>query len=88
MPIAESRCAHTCRGLCTALEIALLHEKESILQYDSLREQCTYPEVQTVLTELIIQHQKTIRLLEEAKELIREKFEVLGQVQGSFESDE
>jgi hypothetical protein len=83
----DTRCSHTCRALCTALEIALLHEKQAILQFDALRDQCTYPEVQTVLAELVRERQKTMTLLEDAKNLLRSKFDVLDQVRAGFESD-
>jgi len=80
----DVNCAHTCKGICTALEIATLREKEAILQYDALRDECTYPDVKAILNELIIQRQKSIRLLEEAKTLMKAKFEVLAQIQNGF----
>ncbi len=81
----DPECQHTCKGLCTALEIATLREKEAILQYDSLRDECTYPDVKVLLTELILHRQKSIRLLEDVKALLRSKFEVLEQIQSGFE---
>ncbi len=84
----DTRCSHTCRATCTALEIAILHEKEAILQYEALLDQCTYPEIQTVLTEMVRERRKTILSLEESKEALRSKFDVLEQVQDGFESHE
>ncbi len=81
----DVHCAHTCKGFCTALEIATLKEKEAILQYDELRDECTYPDVKAILNELIIHREKSIRLLEEAKILLKSKFEVLGQIQSGFD---
>ncbi len=81
----EVRCAHTCKGFCTALEIATLREKEAILHYDALRDECNYPDVRTILNELIIHRQKSIRLLEEAKSVLRSKFDVIEQIQEGFE---
>lgn len=81
----DPQCQHTCKGFCTALEIATLREKETILQYDSLRDECSYPDVKVLLTELILQRQKSIRLLEDVKALLRSKFEVLEQIQSGFE---
>ena len=80
----EIKCAHGCKEFCTALEIAALREKEAILQYDSLRDECDYPDIKAMLNELIIQRQNSIRLLEEAKVLMKSKFEVLDQVRGSY----
>ena len=81
---SDAQCAHSCKGFCTALELATLREKEAILQYDSLRDECDYPDVKAILNELIIQRQKTIRLLEEAKVLMKSKFELLDQIQNGF----
>ena len=85
MKYHEVECAHTCKGLCTALEIATLREKESILQYGALRDECTYPDVKAMLNELIIRRRKSIQLLEETKALLRSKFEVLDQIREGFE---
>ena len=81
----ETECAHTCRGLCRAIEIAALKEKEAILQYDSLREECNYPDVKVIINELIFHREKSIRLLEDAKVRLKAKFEVLDQISGGFE---
>jgi ferritin-like protein len=78
-------CSHTCKELCTAMEIATLREKEAILQYDALRDDCTYPDIKAILNELILHRQKSIRLLEEAKALLKTKFEVLDQIREGFE---
>ncbi|MBI4810980.1 MAG: hypothetical protein HY800_05990 [Ignavibacteriales bacterium] len=82
----KNECAHTCKEFCNALEIATLREKEAIIQYDSLRDECNYPDVKVILNELIIQRQKSIRLLDEAKILIKTKFEVLDQIQDGFKT--
>jgi hypothetical protein len=84
MAITNHECTHSCKGFCNALEIALLREKEAILQYDSLRDECDYPDVKAILNELILQRQKSIRLLDEAKVLMKSKFDTLGQIQDSF----
>lgn len=78
-------CAHTCKGLCTALELAAKKEKEAILQYAYFRDECTYPDVKLMLNELIIQRQKSIQLLEETQAQLQSKFEVLDQISEGFE---
>ncbi len=80
------QCAHTCRGLCTALEFATKKEKESILEYGMLLEECTYPDVKAILNELILRRQKSIQLLEETNILLKKRFEVLDQIQEGFET--
>jgi len=79
------RCAQTCRGLCSALEMATKMEKDSILEYGLLRDACIYPDVKVILNELIIRRQKSIQLLEETKLMLKKKFEVLDQIQEGFE---
>lgn len=81
----QIHCAHTCKGLCTALELATKQEKETILQYAYFRDECTYPDVKLMLNELIIQRQKSIQLLEETKSQLKAKFEVLDQISEGFE---
>ena len=82
----DVKCAHGCKEFCTAMEIATLREKEAILQYDALRGECDYPDVKAILNELILQRQKSIRLLEEAKLLTKSKFEILDQIQDGFKT--
>jgi len=81
----QSTCAHTCKEYCTALEISTLREKEAILQYGALRDECSYPDIKAMLNELIIERKKTIELLERTKEHLRSKFEVLDQVRDGFD---
>lgn len=85
MPAHQTQCAHTCKGLCTAMELALLREKEAILQYDALRDECAYPDVKVILTELILHRQKSIRMLEEAKALLNSRFAILDEVREGFD---
>jgi len=82
----DPKCAHGCKEFCTALELAALHEKEAILQYDTLRDECEYPDVKAMLNELIIQREKSIRLLEETKRVMKSKFEILNQIQSGYEA--
>ena len=84
MDSEQSRCPQTCRQLCVPLESAILREKEVMIQFDSLRNNCPYPEVTMIMNELILQRQKSIRLLEEAKARLKEKFNVLEQIQEGF----
>ncbi len=85
MNITEPTCNHTCKTFCTSLEIASLREKEAILQYGELRDECSYPDVKAALNELIIERKKSIELLERTKELMRSKFDVLDQIRKGFE---
>jgi rubrerythrin len=84
MNTTEITCRHTCRGRCNAVDIAASQEKEAILRYAALRDECTYPDVKVILNELILQRQKSIRFLDELRVRLKERFEVLDQVQEGF----
>lgn len=79
------QCAHTCKGLCNALEVAMKEEKEAILKYAYFRDECSYPDVKLMLNELILQRQKSIDLLNKTRTLLQEKFDVLDQIREGFE---
>jgi len=81
----DIECARTCAGVCTALNAALVQEREAILRYGSLRDQCTYPEVKIMLNQLILERKKTIELIEATTESLRARFGTLHDVQESFE---
>lgn len=85
MKATHVECGHTCRGLCTALELATLREKEAILMYGELRDQCTYPDIKAMLNDLIIQRAESMRLLEETKAAVVAKFNVLDEIRAGFE---
>jgi hypothetical protein len=81
------RCAQSCKDLCNAIESASALEKDAILRYATFRDACTYPEVKTILNELIIHKKKSIDLLEKTKELLRSRSEVLDQIRESFNAE-
>ena len=86
MTSTRNTCARTCKQLCTPLEIALLKEKEAMLRYDALRDDCPYPEVKQVMNEILLHHQRTIRMLEEARLRLHERFAVLEQIQDEYDA--
>jgi hypothetical protein len=85
MEHTDIRCAQTCAGVCAALTTSLVQEREAILHYGDLRDQCTYPEVKIMLNQLILERKKTIELIEATTESIRARFGALHDVQESFE---
>ncbi len=85
MPEQTVRCTQSCKELCNAIEYASSTEKEAILRYAYFRDACTYPEVKTILNELIIQKKKSIELLEKTKEMLRNRFGVLDQIRAGFD---
>lgn len=85
LTLTAPQCGHSCKEFCTALEFAMQREKETILKYGSLRDQCDYPDIKMMLNELIIQRQKSINLLLETKAHMMMKFDTLNQVREGFE---
>ncbi len=79
------QCAHSCKEFCTALESAMQKEKDTILHYGALRDQCDYPDIKIMLNELILQRQRSINLLMETKATMKAKFDTLDQVREHFE---
>ena len=84
---AQIQCSRSCREICTAIELATVNEKNAILQYATLRDQCTYPDVKIMLNELIIDKKRSIELLDRTKELMKSKFEVIEQIREGFEME-
>ena len=79
-------CEHTCKGQCQALDVALQREKEAILLYGQFRDECEYPDVKAMLNNLILRQQKTLHMIEDTMQTLHSRFEVLDQIQESFET--
>jgi hypothetical protein len=80
-----TRCPRSCAEVCIALETALRTEKQAILGYAELRDQCSFPEIRTMLNELVLRQEKTIRYIEEVKLAVAERFDVLEQIRAGFD---
>jgi hypothetical protein len=85
--VAELECQKTCKETCTAMELTTRAEREAIMQYAALRDMCTYPPVKAMLNQLIIERTKSIKLLEQTRIILDEKFGVLDQIRGHMEED-
>lgn len=81
----DKLCPRTCRETCTAIDSALQAERQQILRYGDLRDQCAYPDVRVMLNELVLKKEKTIRFLENIKSELAEKFHVMDQIRDGFE---
>lgn len=80
----EVQCVHSCRGLCNALSIAEHREMSAIQEYQTFLDQCNYPDVQSILRELISQHQRTLGMLQGKRAELTEKFNILDNINESF----
>jgi rubrerythrin len=77
-------CVHSCKGLCNALQVAEHRERESIKEYRKFGESCDYPDVRVLLEELILEREKSLRLLEEKRAALEAKFNTLDNITDSF----
>jgi hypothetical protein len=77
-------CVHSCKGLCSALEIAEHREDEALKEYRKFRDTCDYPDVRDLLGELILDRERALRLLRERRLALDAKFETLDDITESF----
>lgn len=77
-------CVHSCKGLCSALEVAEHREKEAIKEYKHFAENCDYPDVRVLLGDLIRDREHSLKLLQEKREILAAKFDTLDNITDSF----
>lgn len=80
----KATCVHSCKGLCSALEVVEHHEAEAIKEYRRFSAECDYPEVRDVLESLIAGHEKALALLREKRDELAVKFEAIDRINESF----
>jgi len=80
----ESRCVHSCKGLCSALELAERREQEALTEYRSFEMECDYPDVRELLTTLIHARERAVHLLREKRAMLDVKFATLDGINDSF----
>ena len=78
------KCVHSCKGLCSALEIAEHRESEAIKEYRRFAEDCDYPEVRIMLEELIREREKGLVLLRDKRQALSVKFDAIDNITESF----
>jgi rubrerythrin len=79
-----SECIHSCKGLCSALEIAEHRESEALKEYRKFRETCDYPDVRDLLGELIGERERALKLLREKRLMLDARFRTLDSITESF----
>jgi rubrerythrin len=82
----KTNCVHSCKGLCAALDAAVIREQEAIKEYKSISAECDYPDVKILLNALLADREKSLKLLREKAEMLRVKFDTLDQISDGFES--
>jgi rubrerythrin len=77
-------CVHSCKGLCSALEIAELRESQAIKEYREYAAVCDYPDIREILETLAREREKMLTLLREKREMLVVKFATVDKINESF----
>jgi rubrerythrin len=80
----NTTCVHSCKSLCTALEVAEHREQEAIREYRKFAGGCDYPDVRQILEELIRDREKALAVLREKREILTVKFNAIDRINDSF----
>jgi rubrerythrin len=80
----KANCVHSCKGLCSALEIAEHREQETIKEYQAYAASCDYPDIREILESLIADRERALRLLREKKEILTVRFGTIDGINESF----
>ncbi len=80
----EKKCVHSCKGLCSALEVAEHREREAIKEYREFAATCDYPDVRALLERLIGERERALRSLRATREMLNVRFNTLDNISDSF----
>jgi len=80
----SNRCVHSCKGLCSALEVAEKRERDAMEEYRQFAATCDYPDVRSLLEELIGHREEGLRLLRMTREMLSGRFDTLDDITDSF----
>ena len=80
----NTTCVHSCKGLCSALEVAELREQEAIREYRKFAAGCDYPDVREILEELVRDRERALKFLREKREILTVKFNAIDRINDSF----
>jgi len=79
-----SPCVHSCKGLCSALEVAEHREQEAVREYRKYAAGCDYPDVRLILEEMARDRERALSRLRELKEVLAVKFNAIDRINESF----
>jgi len=80
----NDHCVHSCKGLCSALEVAEKRERDAMEEYRQFAATCDYPDVRALLEELIGHREEGLRLLRLTREMLSGRFDTLDDITDSF----
>ena len=79
-----TQCVHSCKGLCSALEVAEHREQEAVREYRKYAAQCDYPDVRLILDEMVRERERALARLRELKDILAVKFNAIDRINDSF----
>ncbi|HTR98312.1 MAG TPA: hypothetical protein VML00_01100 [Bacteroidota bacterium] len=80
----NSSCVHSCKGLCSALEVAEHREQEAVREYRKFAAGCDYPDVRLILEEMVRDRERALSRLRDLKEILAVKFNAIDRINESF----
>lgn len=78
-------CEHACRETCAMLRKALRLEEETQAFYRDLRSECDYPEVQSLVDDLLTVHRSVSDRITAQLSIMQARGETLKDVMSSFD---
>lgn len=80
-------CEHACKNTCEALKKALKSENSILEIYNSVVDECTLPEVKSLLSELIDEKKKVVQKLEQKLGELQEISHVIDDIAESYNKE-
>ncbi len=80
-------CEHACKNTCEALKKSLKSENSILEIYNSVVDECTLPEVKSLLSELIDEKKKVVQKLEQKLDELQEKSHIIDDIAESYNKE-
>jgi rubrerythrin len=80
-------CEHACKSTCEALKGALKSENNILEIYNGVVDECSLPEVKSLLSELIDEKKKVVQKLEQKMDELLEKSHIIDDIAESYNKE-
>lgn len=80
-------CEHACKSTCEALNGALKSENNILEIYNGVVDECSLPEVKSLLSELIDEKKKVVQKLEQKMDELLEKSHIIDDIAESYNKE-
>ncbi len=80
-------CEHACKNTCEALKKALKRENDILEIFNSVVDECSLPEVKSILSELIDEKKKVVQKLEQKLDELQEKSHIIDDIAESYNKE-